>query len=127
MFSGYHLIAYIRHWQKAINEMLVQNGLRAIEFNTYIISVLVIFFLQLNQNFPKLSNVPPSQSNFIHRIPPCHVEKEKLRQTIGQFFKFYGDNFQVKRQIISVNIGRWQERFLQSQQTNFTLEQRRFD
>lgn len=120
------MIAFIRHWQKSINEMLVQNGLRAFEFNTYIISVLVIYFFQLNLNFPKLSSVPPSQSKSIHRIP-CHVEKEKLRQTIGQFFKFYGDKFQMKRQIISVNIGRWQERFLQTQQTNLTLEEKRFN
>lgn len=106
--------------------MLVQNGLRAFEFNTYIISVLVIFFLQLNQNFPKLSDVPASNSKFIHHVP-CRVEKEKIKQTIASFFKFYGEKFQMKRQIISVNIGRWQERILQSQQTNFTLEQKRFD
>lgn len=119
------MIAYIRYWQKAINGMLVQKGLRALGFNTYIISVLVIFFLQLNQNFPKLSDVPPSHSKSIHHVT-CHVEKEKLKQTIGQFFKFYGEKFQMKRQIISVNIGRWQERLLQSEQTNFTLEQKRF-
>lgn len=124
-FLGYHLTAYVRYWLKAINEMLVQKGLCPLGFNTYIIAVLVIFFLQLDQKFPKLSDVPSTHSKAIHHVR-CHVEKEKLQQTIGEFFKFYGEKFQMKRQIISVNIGRWQERFLQSQQTNFTPEQKRF-
>lgn len=119
------MIAYIRYWQKAINETHVQKGLHAFEFSTYIITVLVIFFLQLNQNFPKLSDVPASQSKSIQQVP-CNVKKERLKQTIGECFKFYGEKFQIKQQTISVNIGRWQERILQSQQTNFTLEQKRF-
>lgn len=106
--------------------MLVRKGLRAFEFNTYIITVLVIFYLQLDQKFPKLADVPPSHSKFIDHVPQFQMEKEKLKQTLRQFFEFYGDKFQMKRQIISVNIGRWQERILQSGQTNFTTEQKRF-
>lgn len=120
------MITYVRYWQNSLNEMLIQKGLCAFRFNTYIISVLVIFFLQLNQNFPKLSDVPPSHTKSIDHVPQFHMEKDKFKQTIGQFFKFYGEKFQMKRQIISVNIGRWQERILQSEQTNFTLEQKRF-
>lgn len=122
-FSDYHLIAYVRYWQNAVNKILIQKGLNGSGFNTYIISVLVIFFLQINQKFPKLADIPPSHSKSINHVP--HVDKEILKQTVYQFFKFYGDKFQMSRQIISVNIGRWQERFLQSQQTNFTAEQKR--
>lgn len=122
--AGYHLIAYVQYWQNALNGTLVQKGLRAFQFNTYIISVFVIFFLQLDQEFPKVANVPPSHSRCIDHVPD--VDKEKLQQAVAQFFNFYGDKFQMNRQIISVNIGRWQDRFLQSQQTNFTLEQKRF-
>lgn len=125
-FAGYHLIAYVRYWQNSLNKTLAQKGLRAFEFNTYIISVLVIFFLQLNQKFPKLSDIPPSRSKSIDHVPQFHMDKEKLKQTLGQFFQFYGEKFQMKRLIISVNIGRWQERILQSEQTNFTTEQKRF-
>lgn len=81
---AHHLIAYIRSWQEALNEASLPKGLSAFRFNTYIISVLVIFFLQVNQKFPKIAGVPRTESKFIDHVP--HVEKESLKRLISDFF-----------------------------------------
>lgn len=124
MFTGFHLIAYIRSWQNALNEAAAQEGLKAFQFNTYIISVLVIFFLQMNKIFPKLKDLPPSKSKCIDHIEV--VGNDKLRQLVNQFFEFYGKKYQMGIQLISINIGRWQERQLPAQQTILTPEQTRY-
>lgn len=116
------MIAYIRYWQNVVNE----NGLHALEFNTYIISVLVIFYLQLDQKFPKLADVPPSHTKFIDHIPHF-VDRERLEQLVCKFFQFYGDKFQMSEHIISVRIGRWQQRLLESKPVHFTDEEKRFN
>lgn len=84
----------------------------------------MIFFLQTTQRLPKLTELIPPQSTFIDRVP--HVNKEELKQTIGQFFKFYGIEYDMSLHLISTIIGRWQVRELLAQQTNFGLEQERF-
>lgn len=124
MFTGFHLIAYIRSWQNALNEAAAREGLKAFQFNTYIISVLVIFFLQMNKIFPKLKDLPPSKSKCIDHVEV--VRNDKLRQLINQFFEFYGKKYQMGVQLISINIGRWQERQLPAQQTILTPEQTRY-
>lgn len=104
---GYHLIAYIRSWQNVLNELMAQKGLHAFRFNTYIISVLVIFFLQVNHNSPKLRYSPSSQIKFIDHLPK--VDKYDLKRVIVQFFEFYGKIY-AAQDVISVNTGRWEDR-----------------
>lgn len=124
-FIGYHLIAYIRGWQNALNEAVVENGSHFVfRFNTYIISVLVIFYLQLNQKFPTLPDVPSSHIKSMDRVPQS-VDKEYLKRLVSEFFEFYGKKYELKNQLISVNIGRWQDPLLETKKTNFTPEQKR--
>lgn len=123
-FAGHHLIAFIRAWHIAVNEAAVQNGFRfAFRFNTYIISVLVIFFLQLNHNFPKLEDLPQSQSKFINHVP--QVDGKKFKHVVQQFFGFYGKVYE-KCKLISVDIGRWQNRKLDKNQTILTPQRQKF-
>lgn len=120
------MIAYVRAWQIAINEVAVQNGFRsAFRFNTYIISVLVIFFLQLNYDFPKLKDLPSSQSIFIDHLPQLQIDKAELKRAAKRFFEFYGRVYE-KCKLISLDIGRWQNRKLDKQQATFTPERQKF-
>lgn len=119
------MIAYIRAWQNALNEAAVEKGARfAFHFNTYIISVLVTFYLQMKRNFPKLADVPSSHIKCMDRLL-LKVDKEYLKRSINEFFEFYGRNFVLTNQLISVNIGRWQDPRVDIKQTNFTPEQKR--
>lgn len=117
-------MAYIKSWQNALNEAALQKGLKAFQFNSYIISVFVIFFLQIKKNFPKLKDLPASRSKCIERVEA--VKNESMKQAIAQFLEFYGMRYEINNHLISVNIGRWQERRLHAQQTSFTPEQKRF-
>lgn len=118
------MIAYIRAWQIAIEEVAIQNDHRcAFRFNTYIISVLVIFYLQLNHNFPKLATVPPTRSQFSGDVP--QVDGKKLKHAIRQFFEFYGKKYE-KCKLISLNIGRWQNRQLDKGQHILSPERQKF-
>lgn len=123
--TGYHLIACIRSWQNVLNDVAAEHGKVAFQFNTYIISVLVIFYLQMNHNFPQTKDVPPSKAKHINVVPI--IKMDLLKQGVGGFFKFYADRYEISNHLISVNIGRWQERRLQPHQSNFTSEQKRLD
>lgn len=122
--AGHHLIAYVKSWQTALNETATTNGTSLFQFNTYTISVLVIYFLQLNNQFPKLANVPVTNTKFIDNVP--HVNEEEFKRAVIQFFEFYSNKYQMKNHIISIDIGRWKNRRLESQQSNFSPEEERF-
>lgn len=122
--AGYHLIAYIKSWQNALNDSAARNGLSAFQFNTYIISVLVIYFLQLNNQFPKITTVPTTETKFIDCVPS--LEKEKFKCAVVEFFKFYSSQYQIKNHVISVNIGRWKNRIIENKQSNLTPEEERY-
>lgn len=106
-FTGYHLIALIRSWQNILYDIAAQKGWHTFHFNTYIISVLVIFFLQVNYKFPKLLHLPPSQIKFIDHVPK--VDENSLKRAIVQFFEFYGKIYAIQ-DVISVHNGRWEDR-----------------
>lgn len=116
------MIAYVRCWQDELNEAAAEKGMRAFQFNTYIISVLVIFFLQVNKKIPKLEDLPASQSKCINTI--TNVDRVALKRAIGEFFEFYGKQYQSGH-LISLHIGRWQVHQLLQQQTVFLPEQKR--
>lgn len=67
-------------------------------FNTYIISILVIFFLQVKHRYPTVSRC------LIVTSTECDY-----KPILGQFFNFYLKKYQMTQQIISANIGQWQQ------------------
>lgn len=109
-----------------MNEVAAQNGMCAFQFNTYIIAVLVIFYLQYNKKFPKLKELPASQTKFIHTL--SDVSEVNVKQAIWEFFEFYGKKYEPSNQMISIQIGRWQDlQFLtrKAETMNLTPEQKR--
>lgn len=120
------MIAYVRSWQEALNGVAALKEMCAFQFNTYIISVLVIFYLQLKHNLPKLANVQATPATSIDHVPP--VDKHQLKHSIRHFFEFYGQFYDLKNQLISVHIGQWECRQLNKNQSDnhLTPEQKRF-
>lgn len=120
------MIAYVRAWQIAVNEMAVQNGHRyAFRLNTYITSVLVIFFLQVKHNFPKLADVPQSQAKSIDFVPRIdEADRKKFEAATQQFFEFYGKVYE-KCKLISLDMGRWQNRRLDRKQSGLTPDRKK--
>lgn len=124
---GFHLIAYIRCWQDALNEAAAQKEMSAFQFNTYIISVFVIFFLQYKKEFPEVKKLPKNQTKCINKV--CVVNGSDVKQSICEFFEFYGNKYEPKNQMISIHIGKWQDRQSLARKTatvNLTPEQKRF-
>lgn len=111
-FLGNRLIRFIRMWQGFLNQMNIAR----FEFNTYTISILVIFFLQTNHKFPTIEQtsveVRSSISNF--------------KLILKEFFDFYGNRYQIWNHVISTQIGRWQEQRIQPEQKSFKPAQQQF-
>lgn len=87
--------------------------------NSYIITVLVIFYLQLNHELPTAIELPSAIAKGI-KFPP----KNSFGQFVKEFFDFYGKTFESKSHLISVNVGRWQQKE-QGEQKHFTPAQKR--
>lgn len=51
---------------------------------------------------------------------------DNLDKILVDFFWFYGNRYQIWNHVVSVNIGRWQERRIQDQQKLFLPNQQRF-
>lgn len=125
LLTGHHLVALIRAWQDSLIQAAAQNGAPVFQFNTYIISVLVIFFYQNYQKFPKIANVPSLPAKSIDKVPLVNVNK--LQRAVRQFFQFYGKIYGMNHKIISINTGRLEDRFLKHyKQNHLTREQKRF-
>lgn len=93
------LVGYIKAWQNTINEVAALNGLDTFEFSTYLISVLVLFFLQVTYNFPTIKKL--SSANEIQLT----IENDR-NIVIHKFFEFYA-NENIKS--ISMHEGRWHD------------------
>lgn len=102
---------------------VAEVGRSAFHFNSYIISVLVIFFLQNKRNFPKLIDLPRHHNKCVDHV--FSVDNETLNETARQFFEFYGKEYKMESHLISINIGQWVDWPLFSQQTTLTTEQKR--
>lgn len=102
-------------WQS----VLIQMGIACFEFNTYIISVLVIFFLQTNHKFPTVDQILSNSSPIVSNI-------SDFKPFLREFFEFYGNRYQIWNHVISAHIGRWQEKRIQPEQIHFTPIQQRF-
>lgn len=127
---GRQMIGYIRAWQNVVNELATQNDNTAFQFNTYIISVLVIFFLQMNYGLPPVNDVTilvgSGQSQTAPSSKSTSDEFKDFDKMLSEFFHFYGSRYEINNHLISACVGRWQEQRLTGQQKHFTVEQKRF-
>lgn len=126
--TGRHLIECIVAWQKALNTILAPNGTIAFQFNTYMISVLVIFFMQVNYDVPIIQEMASIRSNkdaLKKSVASLKKDLDSLDKILADFFRFYGHRYQIWNHMISLNIGRWQERRIQDQQKLFMPNQKR--
>lgn len=113
------MIGFIKAWQNVLNEAASKSGMVAFNMNSYIIAVLVIFYLQLNHELPtaiELTSVIAKGKKFSPKI--------SFGQFVKEFFDFYGKTFESKTHLISVNVGRWQQK-KQGEQKHFTVAQKR--
>lgn len=119
--QGRNLIEYILAWQNAVNGIL--NESFAFRFNTYTIAILVIFFMQVNYEMPLRSELADAKKK-----PGASLKKDikNIDKMLADFFYFYSNRYQVWNHVISVNIGRWQERRIQDQQKHFLPDQKRY-
>lgn len=104
------MITFIRTWQITLKRLEIAQ----FEFNAYIISVLVIFFLQMNYDFPTIEKtvVRSTVSNF--------------KSALKGFFNFYGNQYDIPNHVISTQIGRWQQRYVQPDEILFDPAQKQF-
>lgn len=91
----------------------IQKITKEFEFNTYIISVLVIFFLQMNHGLPTTINLGDNYT-------------KTNKDLIYEFFLFYARKFQHKSHIISARFGRWQQRKWNPRHKIFDGEQQKY-
>lgn len=109
--------------------VLADNGLTMFGFNTYIIAILVIFFMQVNYDVPtiqELASMRPNADAIKKSNASLHKDVDSLDKLLVDFFYFYGNRYQIWNHVISLNIGRWQERRTQDQQKWFLPNQKRF-
>lgn len=126
--TGRNLIECIVAWQNALNSTLAPNGANAFQFNTYMISVLVIFFMQVNYDIPVIKDITSVRSNqdAIKKVAASlKKDLDNFDKMLSDFFWFYGQRYQIWNHVISLNIGRWQERRIQDQQKFFMPNQKR--
>lgn len=126
---GRYLIEYVLAWQNAINATLDQNELSAFQFNAYIISALVIFFMQVNYDTPVISEITTTRSNSdAMKKASASFKKDmaSIDKILTDFLWFYGQRYQIWNHVISLHIGRWQERRIQDQQKHFEPSQKRY-
>lgn len=87
--SGNYLI-------RSVRSCIQKSGCH--QFNTYIISILVIFFLQLKHHYP-----------IVRQCLAVTSTDSDYKPVLRQFFMFYLNNYSMSSQIISANIGQWQQ------------------
>lgn len=114
------MIAYIKAWQNELNKEASKHGLVVFNMNLYIITVLVIFYLQMNHNLPKVKDLSSVISNQLK-----FAIKSDLGQLIKGFFEFYGKSFNCNTHLISIHDGRWQQKVVKNQKS-LTEEQKRY-
>lgn len=88
-----------------LNEQALKHGLAAFNMNSYIIAVFVIFYLQLNHGLPTVTELDSTIATKIR-----FSSKNKLNEFVREFFEFYGKKFAPKSHLISINVGKWQQK-----------------
>lgn len=77
----------------------------------------------MNYKFPKLNDLPTSESKLIDVVPK--PSPEYLKQVVLGFFEFYAKRYEINNHLISVNIGRWQQIRVKSYSTQVPTEIKR--
>lgn len=121
------MIGYIQSWQQVVNTLAAERGSTTFKFNTYTITVLVIFFLQMNYGLPAIGDIAVAieQKKFDTTAKSLAEKTKDLNNMLADFFHFYGGRYEINNHLISTWIGRWQEQRLHGQQKHFTPEQKR--
>lgn len=92
------------------------------------VSILVIFFMQVNYEVPAISEVAATRSSS-DAMKKVHASFKKdlsnIDKMLADFFWFYGQRYQIWNHVLSLHIGRWQERRIQDQQKHFLPNQKR--
>lgn len=125
---GRQLIGYIKSWQIVVKTLAAQRDSKTFDFNTYMIAVLVIFFLQMNYGLPAVGATLMANEEKTTETTTAKSSADKtkdLNKMLADFFHFYGGRYEINNHLISTWIGRWQEQRIQDQQKHFTPEQKR--
>lgn len=84
--------------------------------------------MQVNYEIPVISEIAAIRSNADAMKKATASFKKDLKnidKILADFFWFYGQRYQIWNHVISLNIGRWQERRIQDQQKHFLPNQKR--
>lgn len=104
-FTGKPLIAWIKAWQNALNEQASRDTLVAFNMNSYVIAVLVIFYLQVNHELPTVTELGSAiESGMKISI------KQSLEEFSKGFFDFYGHKFEITTHMISLHVSKGQQK-----------------
>lgn len=110
----------MKAWQTALNERASKCGLIAFVMNTYVMAVLVIFYLQFSHGLPTVTELPTAISNGTK-----FTTKKSFGHFVKEFFDFYGKSFEPNSHLISLHVGRWQQKE-QKGQKHFTSGQKMY-
>ena len=112
-----------------MNTLAAERGCTAFQFNTYVIAVLVIFFLQMNYGLPAIGGIlvaSEDETTDTSNTKSTADKTKDLNKMLADFFHFYGGRYEINNHLICTWIGRWQEQRLTGQQKHFTVEQKRW-
>lgn len=90
------MVAFIRSWQNALNEVATKNDISIFRFNTYTIAVLVIFFLQMSQTSLKTIDLSVLRSKITtDNSNDIEDRNDVLMQAVNSFFEFYTKKYDI--------------------------------
>lgn len=85
--------------------------------------------MQANYEVPNLQEIVAIRSSPEETAKKAEASLKKdlaiFDKILADFFWFYGQRYQIWNHVISLNIGRWQERRIQDQQKWFLPNQKR--
>lgn len=121
---GRRLVAYIKSWQSVMNGFALQSGYTTFQFNTYMISVLVIFYLQTNYGLPTINDVPDLLPNE-HTAKALVDDLKYFERIVNGFFEFYSIGYESNNHLISTRTGFLQKRQQTDQPNNISDNKQR--
>lgn len=86
--------------------------------------------MQVNYDVPIIQEITSvrSKSDRLRKMNNALHKKDLISfdKILADFFWFYGQRYQIWNHVISLNIGRWQERRIQDQQKFYLPNQKRY-
>lgn len=108
---GRYLVFYFQAWQNVLHNELAAKGYHMFRFNTYLSSALIIFYLQMERNLPKIDDLRVNSGT---STSLATADGDQLHQITYHLFHLYGHRYQIWNHIISAQVGRWQQQYMQS-------------